>query len=135
MEKDKKDDYIDIIENELPIEENDQKKILFKKIKDLVKDKEILSIQELNREMLAEMLGTNGTYIADAIRDNRGITFSAYINKKRVKYARELIDNNTDLSLDDVSFKCGFSSRSRFNNAFKEYYKITPGRYKTEKMD
>ena len=120
MEKDKKDDYIDIIENELPIEENDQKKILFKKIKDLVKDKEILSIQELNREMLAEMLGTNGTYIADAIRDNRGITFSAYINKKRVKYARELIDNNPDLSLDDVSFKCGFSSRSRFNNAVKE---------------
>lgn len=106
--------------------------LLFNRIQKLMEDKEVLAIPGLRREDIAAMLDTNRTYVVDAIRaGTSGLKVSDYINRKRLKYARLLLEENTNASLEEIAEMCGFSSRSRFSSAFKEYYNMTPREFRS----
>lgn len=103
---------------------------LYNRIQQLMENKAIFALSRLRREEIAELLGTNGTYVADAIRVcSPGLSVSKYINRKRVQYARFLFENHPDKSIEEVVELCGFSSRGRFHTAFKAYYNMTPGEF------
>lgn len=48
-------------------------------------------------------------------------SFPEFKNKKRIELAIDLINNNylSDFTVENLSLKCGFSSRANFNNAFQ----------------
>ncbi len=56
-------------------------------------------------------------------------TVSEYINKKRVDLAAALI-RSTDLSMEEISQRAGFSSISYFSRTFKQLKGISPKKYK-----
>lgn len=104
---------------------------LFLRIQQLMDDKKILATSKLRREDIAALLDTNSTYVVEAIRMcTSGLTVSDYVNRKRLKLARLMLEENTDANLDEISEQCGFASRSRFSSAFKDYYKLTPGEFR-----
>lgn len=104
---------------------------LFEKIKELMKDKDVLIKEDLSRDILASLLNTNRTYIADAIRScTSGSSVSEYINTSRCRYARRLIDLNPYERLDAIAYQAGFNTRSNFARIYKRVYGITPSEYR-----
>lgn len=80
----------------------------------------------ISRESLAIELGTNRQYLTQAIQENKNMTFSEYINDFRLSYSRRLLTQNTDMSIDDVYIKAGFSNKSTFYRLFRQKYDLTP---------
>ena len=78
---------------------------------------------------LANMLNTNRNYIYNAINRGIGLSFAEYINKKRIEYAVQLIDQDREILLTDVAHQSGFSSPSAFYRNFKLYMDCTPSDY------
>ena len=56
-----------------------------------------------------------------------------YINKRRVDEARKLLIN-TDLSIDEIARKVGFSSASYFTRVFKSIMDTTPLKFKNNNL-
>ncbi len=120
-------------ENQLTSEE-----VMFRRIQKLLENKEYLKLMKFGRTEIAELLGTNVTYVANAVRACADSSVSEYINRMRVRYARQLLETDSDLSIEAIGDTCGFNSRSTFFAAFKNCYDITPGDFrralKTKKL-
>lgn len=58
-----------------------------------------------------------------------GLSVNNYVKKIRLQIAMELL-KNSDLSISEIVYKIGLSSRSYFSKIFKEKYGITPSYYK-----
>ena len=85
---------------------------------------------ELSREELAQQLGTNYKYVADAIREcSDGMTVNDFLNHHRLGYAAHLLAT-TDDAVTLIADLSGFNNRSYFNRLFRERYKLTPSEYR-----
>lgn len=56
-------------------------------------------------------------------------TFFKYLIELRIEHACQLLRNNPDSSIAQISDKCGFNSISNFNRKFKELKKVVPSNY------
>jgi len=56
-------------------------------------------------------------------------TFTSYRNACRIREACRLLDE-TDLSITEIAFTCGFGNLSNFNRRFREEKRITPREYR-----
>jgi len=63
------------------------------------------------------------------IKSRTGKTFVAYVNDTRISHASSLL-LKSDLSIGEVSFKCGFNNISNFNRIFKKTHDCTPKEFK-----
>ena len=129
---------VDRVQPEIVIEEQmgmqvDNKHIkLFRQIKEEVEDKKMFLDVNLSRESLAEHIGTNRTYISEAISQMAGMSFPQYISSLRVAEAeRRLHDLSVDVSnLTDFGRTLGFTSLSAFQAAFKRQTGMTLSAYR-----
>lgn len=103
--------------------------IMAKEIKKLMDEKQLFLQPNLKINDLASMLNTNRNYIYNAINQGIGMSFAEYINKKRIEYAVQLIDQDREILLTDVAHQSGFSSPSAFYRNFKLYMDCTPSDY------
>lgn len=105
---------------------------LFRRLQALLADEEVLRRPRLGRDELAEMLGTNRTYVADAVAacTEQRWSVSQYVAAVRVRRARYLIDNHLELSLGEICHACGFQSQGTFTRAYRTFYGITPSEYR-----
>lgn len=55
--------------------------------------------------------------------------FNAYVNGVRLNYVAALLQD-TNESITNLCFDCGFESQRTFNRVFKERYKMTPREYR-----
>lgn len=65
------------------------------------------------------------------IKNRTGKTFVVYVNNTRISHASRLL-LETDLSIGEISFKCGFNNIANFNRIFKKAKKCTPSEYRNE---
>ena len=110
----------------------DPDSLLFLRIRKLLQDKSLLTNPVLERRLLAEMLNTNYTYIANAIQAGAGISVKKYITQARIDYACELLREGSRYSISEIQDKCGFQSSTTFNRTFKEYMHMTPTDFQKE---
>ena len=57
-----------------------------------------------------------------------------YVMEYRLNMARKLL-NNSEMSITDISYHCGFSSNAYFGKVFREKYGITPLQYRNRAID
>lgn len=55
-----------------------------------------------------------------------GMTFSQYLNHRKIDNAIKLMKQNADLQVTDAAISCGFGSIRYFNKTFKEFTGYTP---------
>lgn len=84
-----------------------------------------LTIQDL-----ALMLNTNRTYLSVTFRDEFGVSFSTYINQKRVEHAKTILSNpnfeTNKEAIINAQTNSGFPSESTFYRLFKQQTGISP---------
>ena len=68
---------------------------------------------------MATELCTNRLYVSTAINEEMGISFSDYINRKRVNYAILLMRTNPQMTIYEIADLSGFSSDKSFYRNFK----------------
>lgn len=115
-----------------PIEELSLDQQLFRQIEKLFEDKEIFMLPKLGREELAQMIGSNRTYVGNAIRNctEDECSVSEYVNRKRVGFALRLLEHTPTVSIEEVGERCGFRARSAFYRAFRSRYDMAPSDFR-----
>lgn len=104
---------------------------LYLDLEELMRDPMVLTDAKINRKTMARILGTNEKYVFYAIRKYYKNTVSNYIKEHRIHYAKKLLaDNPRHYTIESIAVDAGFNNRSTFHKAFKEYFGITPSRYR-----
>jgi AraC-like DNA-binding protein len=103
---------------------------LFCRICDLMENSDnIYTDVDLDRNRLAQLLGTNEHYVTDAISTcTNGKSVNAFLNEYRLRYAARLLAT-TDDSITVIAELSGFS-RSSFYRIFSDAYGMSPSDYR-----
>lgn len=83
---------------------------------------EKISLDDLSRRCFY-----NPTYFSKMFKECYGITLSDYIIKKRVENAAKLLIE-TDMSIEEIYSRCGYTDKALFYKHFKKIRGITPGK-------
>ena len=84
---------------------------------------------ELTLSALAGKCFYNPSYFSRVFKEKFGMSLSAYVNRKRLERAIRLLCE-TELSVDEISARTGFSDRRNFYHAFAKYVGGTPSEYR-----
>lgn len=74
-------------------------------------------------------LNISRTYFHRLYREAFGVTCIQDVIRSRIDYACELL-KNTDLSISEISEKCGYDNDSYFMRQFRQYKYCTPSEYR-----
>ena len=94
--------------------------------------------KELTLDRMAEVLGTNRTYVSNALNKVAGISFYGYIDSYRIKEATRILSDSAlseGISLKQLADDVGYNNIQTFFKAFKRETGVTPGNYKKEVLN
>ncbi|HMC02346.1 MAG TPA: AraC family transcriptional regulator [Flavobacteriaceae bacterium] len=87
--------------------------------------------RKISLNEISELVNMSPVSFNRFIKKRTGKTFIEYTNDTRISYAtRWLIE--TDLSISEISYKCGFNNIANFNRVFKKVKNITPSEFREE---
>ncbi|MCF0177457.1 MAG: helix-turn-helix domain-containing protein [Bacteroidales bacterium] len=90
-----------------------------------------LFLTELTLKELAKEVGTNRTYLCNALRE-RNTGFYDYINSFRLDYFHQLVaaQEMDNVSLTELAEKSGFNTTKLLNRYLKRQYGLTASHYR-----
>lgn len=91
---------------------------------------ELKTIEELIRKTHSQ-IGIN--LLHQGFRQLFGARIKEYEIKKRLEAAATLLLQD-ELTMQEITCKCGYSSQSAFVRAFKDVYGITPGQWRSRHL-
>ncbi len=83
-----------------------------------------LRLQEIARE-----LGVCAEHVSRSFHAATGMRFCEYLAEMRTEAACEALEN-TDRTIAQIAFECGFSNLSRFNRCFRAHRDMTPSAWR-----
>ncbi|WP_196893016.1 helix-turn-helix transcriptional regulator [Aureivirga marina] len=116
-------------------ENRNQKEIFFvahknlKVIQDLAETISMNISENYTLELLSKETNISQAKLQEGFKFLYKRTVTEFIRDVRLEKSKELI-KNTELSISEIVYSIGFSSRSYFSKIFKEKYNITPIEYK-----
>lgn len=90
---------------------------------------------EMSLEYTVKNLGLNRTKINNLLKEELGLTFTAYLNKLRLAEASKLISNRENRNISEIAFSVGFNNISYFNRLFKNEFGCTPKKFESISKD
>ena len=90
---------------------------------------EHFSDPDLSLTKLADEVGLSQNYLGLIFKRKLNTGFNEYLRQLRLNHALRLLKQG-GFSLDEISQKCGFNSKSYFIAVFRKQYGITPKKYK-----
>ncbi len=116
----------------------DEKKSLelFRTLERIMREEKIYKDNFITKDKVAEILGTNRTYLSRIINEQSKLSFTHYVNRFRIEEAiRLLSDPNNETPLKAISTELGFNSISTFYNLFQSSVGMTPSQYRNKVME
>ena len=92
------------------------------KLEALMDEEKLFLQHDLKLDDVSKRLGTNRTYLLQALSTGMHMTFKEYINRKRIMHADRLMANNPTLSKIEVATLSGYSSMSSFYRNYNQYH-------------
>ena len=103
---------------------------LYRRLCALMAEQQPYTDENLNRDMLAQLLGTNAKYVVQAIRDcSHGETVGDFINRYRLEYVAHLL-KTTDDPIGVIGELSGIPSRVTLARLFRNAYGMTCREYR-----
>lgn len=119
----------------LPDGVEDRDRQLWLKLDSLMHNERIYRKRDISLDRMAEILGTNRTYVSRIINKYAGATFYNYIHSARIEEAsRELSDPSSRKPLKALASDLGYNSLSSFYRAFVKETGVPPSRYREEAL-
>ena len=86
-------------------------------------DEQLYLQPDLQLNGLATLLGTNRTYISEAIRKAKGMTFYEFINDLRIQHAQKLMKEYPETAIYEIYTQSGYSNYPTFRRNFVRFTK------------
>lgn len=104
---------------------------LFRELTQLMYNEKLFLDPEVDRHSVAVRLGTNESYLVNAIHEGASdTTFANYISDLRLAYSLDLLTGNPDMTLEALAQESGYASYSPFFRAFVKKYGMSPSEYR-----
>ena len=89
---------------------------------------------DLTIETLARQIGVPRHYLTQVINERHEKNFFHFINEYRIEAVKDALrsPDHADRTLIEIAFDSGFSSKSTFNAAFKQFTGMTPSQYRSQ---
>jgi len=126
---------VDIIKNNKKTSEKDKipddYEDLMKKILAVMEDPAIYCDQSFSADKLASLTQSNHSYVSTAIKNTLNKNFRSFLSSYRIREAQRIFSefDTEKYSIEFISQKVGFKSRSGFFDAFKEVTGVSPSYY------
>lgn len=129
-EMDSDENKVETQENELQFNGKDStRERIIAEMKQKCEVEQIYLMPELTLERLAAEIGTNRTYISRYLNDIN-MSYYQYINSFRIEKAKQLLTNNPNLSIAEISEQCGYRSDATFRRVFRDFTGMSPMEFK-----
>ena len=89
--------------------------------------------KSLNLKQAAKDLHINYYYLSKCFKEGAGVTFTEYVNSKRLKAAAELL-SDTPLHIYEICKQIGMEPKN-FHGLFRKYFEMTPQEYRRQKSE
>lgn len=106
---------------------------LCRRIEQLMNEEQFYLQPNLKIGDLSARLATNRNYLYLAINREMKMSFSEFINRQRIAYAKALIDETPQMPLTEVAERSGFNSSTSFYRNFRQYQNMSPKAYQERK--
>jgi AraC-like DNA-binding protein len=128
---------LDVLQGEAVTTKKINTNKLKEKLIELFLHEKVYKNPDLKITQISEMLNTNRTYISKLINTEFSCTFSEFVNRYRVKEAKQLLceESSKNYSLDYIAEKSGFGSMVNFMRVFRDIEGTTPGKYREMKLN
>ncbi len=87
--------------------------------------------RKISLNEISELVNMTPVSFNRFIKKRVGRTFITYINDIRLSNATRLLIQ-TDLSIGDIGYKCGFNNIANFNRIFKKFKRSTPSEFRKQ---
>lgn len=111
---------------EQPAIDDESDNHLFQRISTLMDAEKPYLRSDLKLSDVSTRLNTNSRYVSEAIRNQRGCSFTQFVNGYRVEHAKRLMRENPDRKITEIATLSGFSGESSFFRTFKSFTGLTP---------
>ncbi len=100
----------------------------------IILEEELYKQSGLTLDSLAKRIGTNRSYLSEAINAHYQQTFLSWLNGLRIETAKSLLTDpkNKHLSIEGIAKTAGFASISTFNSHFKKETGLTPSYFRNK---
>lgn len=109
---------------------------LMQRIEQVMRDQSLYTNSHLTIQDLASAVGSNRTYVSNAINRNCAQSFSQYVARFRVEYAQTILRDakysSDHEAIADAIALSGFSSDQNFYRVFKDITNLTPLQYRQQ---
>ncbi|MBP7498349.1 MAG: AraC family transcriptional regulator, partial [Chryseobacterium sp.] len=95
----------------------------------IIVEKELFLDPNLTLEMVAKELQVTKHLLSQYINETLGKSFSSLIKEYRVEKAKQLLQTESNFTIEGLGYDSGFSSKSTFFTAFKKITGSTPSEY------
>ena len=85
---------------------------------------------EVDVNECARHLGMTTSSFCRFFKKHTNVTFSVYLNYQRINLAQKLL-RNTQLSVKEIAFECGYTSVVYFNQKFKKLTGMSPKQFRS----
>lgn len=110
---------------------DDKNSELFRKLETLMRESKVYREKNLTRERVADLIGSNRTYLSQVVNEKTGMSFIHYINSYRIEEALEILSEATnDIPLKALCSDLGFNSITTFYKLFQDKVGMTPAKYR-----
>jgi AraC family transcriptional regulator len=86
--------------------------------------------RKLYIEEIAAVVNISKYYFCKLFRKSMGISPYQYLLQEKIEYSKNLLQFDLQLSLAEISLRCGFASQSHFSKCFRRYTGTTPKAYR-----
>ena len=107
---------------------------LFLCLRDLIENEQLFLQPDFGRQSLIDRTGLSKERIGAAFaQGSNSVSLPAYVRELRLDYAIRLLNDQPDLTVEQVSQASGFTSADTFTRNFRTKYGMTPTAYKQTK--
>lgn len=89
--------------------------------------------QKISLDEISSYAGMNKTYFCLFFKKHYGMSFTEYLNQKRLETASVML-LKPDASIADVAVACGYPTVTYFNRIFRKFKGMTPSEYRKSKQ-
>ena len=84
---------------------------------------------DISLKSLSSVFGYNEKYLGKFFKKNTGFSIKEYVNYNRLQNAALLLEE-TELTIIEISARCGYNNVTYFNRIFKKEFNTTPKEYR-----